>query len=327
MSHEIHLIPFHVEEVFGQFSEIPQGVKMTQAPEIWHRSDKGKGVVVAVIDTGCDVEHPDLKDRIVGVKNFTDENQSDEFNVVDYSGHGTHVAGTIAATLNGQGVAGVAPEAGLLIIKVLRKDPVTGSYSGKYEWIIKAIDHAIVQKVDIISMSLGGANDPGLHQAVQRAVKEQILVVCAAGNDGDGRHDTDEFSYPAGYNEVISVGAIDFEGRSAYFTNSNNGIDIVAPGMDILSTYPGEKYVKMSGTSMSAPHVSGALALLINLGKSEFQRKLTEPELYAQLIKRTMPLGYSKSLEGNGQLALALPDKLADICMPVNMLPSQSYPA
>lgn len=210
MSQKLSLIPFYIESFVEPLAEIPQGVTMSQAPEIWDRSEKGKGVVVAVIDTGCDSRHPDLKDRIIGGRNFTDDDQSDANNFTDYSGHGTHVAGTIAASLNGQGVAGVAPEADLLILKVLRKDPVTGNFSGTYEWVIQAIDYAIEQKVQIISMSLGGPyNHPGLHAAVKRAISKNILVVCAAGNEGDGRHDTTEFSYPAGYNEVISVGAID----------------------------------------------------------------------------------------------------------------------
>jgi major intracellular serine protease len=314
MENTIRLIPFKVEEKLDNVKEIPEGVNMVQAPEIWKEGIKGKDVVIAVIDTGCDRNHPDLKDRIIGGRNFTTDDNGDVDNYSDYNGHGTHVAGTIAATENGQGVVGVAPEAKLLILKVLANDPNNpGSATGKYEWIVNAINYAVDQKVDIISMSLGGPSDvPELHQAVKRAVENNILVVCAAGNEGDGNERTEELSYPAAYNEVISVGAVSLDGQISRFTNSNKEIDVVAPGEKILSTIPGGKFAVFSGTSMATPHVSGALALIKQLSEKEFGRKLTEPELYAQLIKRTMPLGFPKALEGNGLVYLTAPNLLSE---------------
>ncbi|MBM7587799.1 major intracellular serine protease [Bacillus pakistanensis] len=307
MDHSIRVIPHKKEFVMEVPTEIPQGVELVQAPSIWKTGVKGKDVVIAVLDTGCDQEHPDLKGRIIGGRNFTTDDDGDPENVTDYNGHGTHVSGTMAANENSLGVIGVAPEASLLIVKVLSGE----RGSGQYDWIVSGIQYAIDQKVDIISMSLGGPNDyKPLHDVIKKAVDANILVVCAAGNEGDEDHSTEEFSYPAGYNEVISVGAIDFERRSSYFTNSNNEVDLVAPGEDIISTVPGEKYAKYSGTSMSAPHVSGALALIKNLEESNFERILTEPELYAQLIRRTIPLSYQKTLEGNGMLYLTTPDLL-----------------
>ncbi|MCP3738408.1 S8 family peptidase [Rossellomorea sp. BNER] len=307
MDHSIRVIPHKKEFVLDVPTEIPQGVELVQAPSIWKTGVKGKDVVIAVLDTGCDHEHPDLEGRIIGGRNFTTDDDGDPENVTDYNGHGTHVSGTMAANENSLGVIGVAPEASLLIVKVLAGE----RGSGQYDWIVSGIQYAIDQKVDIISMSLGGPNDyKPLHDVIKKAVDANILVVCAAGNEGDEDHSTEEFSYPAGYNEVISVGAIDFDRRSSYFTNSNNEVDLVAPGEDIISTVPGEKYAKYSGTSMSAPHVSGALALIKNLEESNFERILTEPELYAQLIRRTIPLSYQKSLEGNGMLYLTTPDLL-----------------
>ncbi len=197
----------------------------------------------------------------------------------------------------------------MLIVKVLDQNG-----SGQYEWIINGIYYAIEQNVDIISMSLGGPEDvPELHEAIQKAVEQHILVVCAAGNEGDGQDITNELGYPGSYNEVISVGAINLNRRISDFSNSNNEVDLVAPGENILSTYPNGKYASLSGTSMATPHVSGALALIKAISNQAFERKLTEPEIYAQLIKRTVPLGHSPKLEGNGMVYLTAVDYLAQV--------------
>jgi major intracellular serine protease len=308
MEQLVSLIPYKVVEQLEGVSEIPNGIDLIQAPSIWEKT-KGKGITIAILDTGCDVEHPDLKERIIGGRNFTKDDGGKPDVFKDYNGHGTHVAGTIAASLNQKGVVGVAPEANLLILKVLGRNG-----SGRYEWIIQGISYAIEQKVDIISMSLGGPQDvKELHQAIKAAVQNGILVVCAAGNEGDGEHRTDEYAYPGSYNEVISVGAVNLERRSSPFTNSNNQIDVVAPGEQILSTYLNGTYAKLSGTSMATPHVAGALALIKDLTQKEFERDLTEPELYAQLIKRTVPLGHSSKLEGNGLVYLTLLDHISEV--------------
>lgn len=308
MKHYVRVIPYTVIEQEEAVKEVPKGVEIIQAPKVWNET-KGKGMKVAVLDTGCEVDHPDLKDRIIGGRNFTDDDSSNPDVYTDYNGHGTHVAGTIAAQEDGAGVVGVAPEADLLIVKVLNK-----SGSGQYEWIIKGIHYAIEQEADIISMSLGGPVDvPELYDAVKTAVEKDILVVCAAGNEGDGDDSTDEFAYPGCYNEVISIGAINLERDSSEFTNSHNEVDCVAPGERILSTYLNGKYATLSGTSMAAPHVSGALALIKDYSIRHFGRKLSEPELYAQLIRRTVPLGHSPKLEGNGLVYLTVPEHLAGI--------------
>ncbi|WP_026693999.1 S8 family peptidase [Peribacillus kribbensis] len=304
----VRVIPYELVEQIEDTSEVPGGVELIQAPKIWDKT-MGKGSTIAVLDTGCDITHPDLKDRIKGGKNFTGDDGGREDIYQDYNGHGTHVAGTMAASMNKQGVIGVAPEADLLIVKVLNKNG-----SGKYEWIKNGILFAIEQGADIISMSLGGpSDDKDLHDAIKLAVSKNIQVVCAAGNEGDGDDKTDELGYPACYNEVISVGAINLQRRSSNFTNSNNEVDLVAPGEGILSTYKNGKYATLSGTSMSAPHAAGALALIKVLTEESFGRKLTGAELYAQLIKRTIPLGYTPKLEGNGLLYLTAIEYLTDI--------------
>lgn len=304
---KIGLIPFEVQQVHESASEIPQGIQMINAPYLWEASKKGEGVVVAIIDTGCQTDHPDLIGRIVGGRNFTADYNNDINKFEDNNGHGTHVAGTIAAIENNVGVVGAAPLVKLLILKVLDKNG-----SGSYQSIIDGINYAVSwrgsngEKVRVISMSLGGPTDvANLHNAVKNAVANDILVICAAGNEGDNNSKTNEYSYPGAYNEAIAVGAIDFNKKIATFSNSNDNVDLVAPGVGILSTYIGGKYATLSGTSMATPHVSGAAALIINESESAFQRHLTEAELYAQLIKKTVDLGVSKKSQGNGLIDLS----------------------
>ncbi|MCY8231626.1 S8 family peptidase [Priestia endophytica] len=299
----VRLVPFRLGEILEQSEDqTPYGIKMINAPSLW-QEEKGKDVVIAVLDTGCDISHPDLADRIIGGRNFTGGDPED---YTDSHYHGTHVAGTIAASLNEQGVVGVAPECKLLILKVLDENG-----SGSYQGIIDAIDYAREwrgpnqEQVRIISMSLGGPDDaPGLHDSIKKAVSADIAVVCAAGNEGDGSDRTDETAYPGYYKEVIQVGAVDEKKQLAEFSNTNDEIDLVAPGVEVMSTYPGNKFAKLSGTSMATPHVSGAIAIIINKEEKEFGRRLTEPEIYAQLTQNTVSIDLSKKAQGNGLLYL-----------------------
>ncbi|GAE94985.1 intracellular serine protease [Gracilibacillus boraciitolerans JCM 21714] len=305
---QIKLIPYKIEETVDTASEIPEGIAMIKASEKWEKGYRGNGSVVAVIDTGCDQTHPDLEDRIIGGKNFTTENYGLPYDFSDENGHGTHVAGTIAANLNGEGVVGVAPEAKLLILKAFDKNG-----NGKLETIIQSIQYAMQwrgsqnERVRVISMSCGTTqNDKRLHQVIRQAVQNNILIVCAAGNNGgDGEESTNERNYPGYFKEVLQVGgAVDNNGRLAAFSNTNDEIDLVAPGVKIKSTYLGNKYALMSGTSMATPHVTGAAAVIIEQMELAFNRRLTEPEIYAQLVKSTIPLKYSKRMEGNGLIML-----------------------
>lgn len=300
---EMNLVPFEVNEVLGQVSEIPEGVRLMKAQEVWDESRKGSGVVIAVLDTGCQTDHPDLNDRIIGGRNFTADFNGDRNIFDDNNGHGTHVAGIIAASENNEGVLGMAPQAKLLILKVLE-----GNGSGSIQGITSAIYYAIDwqgtagEKVRVISMSLGGPQgSQELHDAIIRATNSGILVVCAAGNTG-----RQEEQFPGAYNEVVGVGAVDLNKKFASFSTMNKQVDVVAPGVDIISTYPGNRYAKLSGTSMATPHVTGAAALIINQCEKDFERTLTEDEIYAQLCKRTSTLGYKKMKEGNGFLDLTV---------------------
>lgn len=260
---EVRLIPTKVQSVHTFSAEtIPDGVKMINAQSQWNAGNEGEGVVVAIIDTGVDYNHPDLKDNIIGGKDFTGKGD-----YMDGHGHGTHVAGTIAATNTGEGIVGVAPKAKILALKALKDDG-----TGDMNWTISAIRFAVKQKVNVINMSLGGQHSYALRKAVQEAVAAGIVIVAAAGNEGDGDEATEELSYPGAYPEVMEVGAVDFSGMLAEFSNTNSEVDILAPGVDVFSTYPNGKYARMSGTSMATPHMTGAVALLKSIAIADYTK-------------------------------------------------------
>lgn len=269
--------------------EVTTNIVNIGAADLWKYGYTGKGVVVAILDTGCNSHHLDLNDRIIAGHNFTNDFQGDATIYDDLNGHGTHVAGIIAASLNHFGIVGVAPDVSLLILKVL-----DAQGNGSINSVVKAIDYAVNWKgpnnesVDIISMSLGVATlNENLHLAVKNAISANIAVVVAAGNEGDGSLNTDEYSYPAGFDEVIAVGAVNKNNEVEKFTNSNKEVDLYAPGVDIRSTYINDEFIELSGTSMAAPHVTGALALLINKYESLTKAKPTESQLFNYLMKHT----------------------------------------
>lgn len=312
---DVRLIPFTVQAVEEEADHVPEGVDLIEAPYYWSEGYEGEDVVIAVLDTGIEKDHPDLQDRIIGGKNFVNyEGGENDYN--DLNGHGTHVAGTIAGNRTEKsGIVGVAPKAKLLVLKVLDRDG-----SGYFNWIIEAIKYATKwrggngEKVRVISMSLGGPYHlPELQNAVEEAVANDIAVVVAAGNEGDGVEESHEFSYPASYNSVISVAASTIDGKLAPFSNNNKEVDVTALGVDVLSSWPGKRYARISGTSMATPHVAGALALLIQRGEKEFGRTLTESEIYALLVKSSVELGFKRSSEGHGLVRLNYMEKLRDL--------------
>lgn len=260
----------------------------------------GKGMVCAVIDSGCDFNHPSLKNKIIGGYNFTQEGAPEDFS--DLNGHGTHVAGLISSdpylSFNG----GIAPDAKLLICKALGEDG-----SGSFDSIINAIHYAIDNNVDVINMSLGGGIDiPELHEAILRAYKKNIMVCCASGNEAKGDRGTiDELCYPGAYREVIEVGAINKRREPSYFSNSNLFVDCVCYGERILSTYLNNSYALLDGTSQATPQVAGCILLLKQWFIKEFGRAPYDEELYASLIKCTDRLSnYHRKQTGFGFIDL-----------------------
>lgn len=227
------------------------GVKSIKSPSAWDLNFSGKGVKVAVLDTGIS-PHADLS--IAGGTSFSGYTSSYH----DDNGHGTHVAGIIGAGNNEIGIVGVAPGSQLYAVKVLDKTG-TGSLSN----IIKGIDWAIKNKMDIINLSLViNGHSEALKYAVDKAEASGILVVGAGGNNGKMDGEGDTISYPAKYQSVIGVAAVDKSNARGVFSATGDGIEFSAPGVSIESTVLNNQYAYYDGTSMAAAFVSGKLALL-----------------------------------------------------------------
>lgn len=263
---------------FGQIT--PTGVQRIAAPQSSH---KGSGVSVAVVDTGIDLKHPDLSANIIASKSCLRYARTGN----DDNGHGSHVAGTIAALDNSQGVVGVASASHLAAVKVLNS-----SGSGTFSSIICGLDwvtsNTTRYNIKVINMSLGGSgssdnncgntNSDPLHQAICRTRDAGITVVVAAGNSSSDTSTT----VPAAYDDaVITVSALaDSDGTSggngpatsygaddtfANFSNYGSAVDLGAPGVNIYSTYKDGGYATLSGTSMATPHVSAAAAIYLSI--------------------------------------------------------------
>ena len=251
------------------------GVNQINAEAIWGGAPDattllvgqgGAGIKVAVIDTGIDCGHQDLAGGCVYGANFVNGSQA-----FDDNGHGTHVGGIIAARQNGVGVVGVAPEATVYAVKVMDS---TGS--GSWSNVAMGIDWAVRNGMHIISMSLGAATgSQAVADAVARAEAAGVLVVASAGNFGC----CNTVGYPAAYDGVVAVAAVDSSEARAGFSSTGPQVDIAAPGVGIRSSVPTGScslcdpsgYLWLNGTSMAAPHVAGVGALLRSRGWSAME--------------------------------------------------------
>ncbi len=234
------------------------------APEGWDLGGLGTfpgsgGAKVGIIDTGIDQAHEDLQGKTANCARSgggllpIGGGSIQEGSCADDNDHGTHVAGTIAATANnGKGVAGVSFNSQLAICKALGGPLGSGATSD----VANCINWTASKGVKVISMSLGGGSSTTLQQAVRNA-DDTAIVIAAAGNDGDGT-----LNYPAAYPEVVSVAATDNRDQRASFSNANADVEIAAPGVDVLSTRRGGGYFTLSGTSMATPHVAGVAAVI-----------------------------------------------------------------
>ncbi len=227
--------------------QIPWGVKRVEADRAWIKTT-GEGVKVAVVDSGI-AKHKDLQKNIKGEFNAIEPGRS----VIDPFGHGTHVSGIIASNNNKVGVVGVAPEAELYAVKVL-----DSFGSGYLSDLVEGIEWCINNGIQIINLSIEIESDlPLLRDSINRALNAGLIVVAAAGNTYSA-----SATFPAGYEGVFSVSAIDETDKIADFSATGK-IDFCAPGVDIYSTYINSGYSHMSGTSMAAPHITGVIALML----------------------------------------------------------------
>ena len=260
-------------------ASLDRSVRRVHAPAAWERGFDGRGVRVAVLDSGIDADHPDLAGRVGAAANFTEEKDA-----ADHVGHGTHVASIVAGTGAGSGgrYKGVAPGAELLNGKVLQLDyvgPGVPTGVGRESWIIAGMEWAVAQGADIVNLSLGSpqrdGNDP-LSRAVNAlTARSGTLFVAAAGNSGPDHYSVES---PANADAALAVGSIDRDDTISRFSSLGprlvDGLvkpDVSAPGEEIVAARAadakignrvGDLYTTLSGTSMAAPHVAGAAALL-----------------------------------------------------------------
>jgi len=262
-------------------SRIPWNVNRVKAPPLWNASSFGSGVKVGILDTGI-ARHPDL--RVAGgVNTITGKSFADD------NGHGTHVAGIAAATGRGR-LYGVAPKVDLYAVKVLDKNG-----AGFVSDIVEGIEWCLARGIRVLNMSFGLAGESEvLRAAVRQAKRRGAVIVASAGNSGALLPRIDA---PARYPETIAVAATTRGNKAASFSSRGAGLDIAAPGVNILSTWLNGTYRRESGTSMSAPHVTGAAALL-----RAVRPKLSATEVRRAIGRSALRLTGGKNAIGSGLL-------------------------
>ncbi|AZR74434.1 hypothetical protein BBF96_14190 [Anoxybacter fermentans] len=270
---DIHLLAIPTDPDYFRQWHFP----LVHFPDAWDQTRGDSSIVVAVIDSGVALDHPDLVHALVPGWDFVD---NDDY-PMDLYGHGTMVAGIIAAGMdNGVGGVGAAPEVKIMPIRAFDENGVS-----KLDWIIQAIEYAVEQGVDIINMSFGYSptsviDSKLLYQEVKKAVDAGIIMVAAAGNDSRA------VNYPAAYEGVIAVGAVDYFGQKTGYSSYGPQLDLMAPGgtrdYGVYSTALVDGSYSY-GTSFAAPHVSGLAALLLSSG-------LSPDEVYQRLINTATDL-------------------------------------
>lgn len=308
------------KQISVEYSSSEWGINTINIENAWGLNYKGDGINIAVIDTGIDSTHEDLK--IAGGRSFVGNNP---FDYEDRNGHGTHVAGIIGAQHNSIGINGIAPNADIYALKVMDDNGI-----GKVSATIRAIDWSISNGMDILNLSLGSIDYTNAYQAiVTKAYEHDLLLISSAGNEGSLIPEGDVIEYPANFDEVFAIGAIKNDYQRAKFSAHGPNLEFVAPGVNIKSTAI-DGYEKKNGTSMAAPYVSGVFALMkqayptysnhelrtlaqqnsIDLGvegrdplygfgliNGVFKQDITSPETPEDLFARSRPNGLSLSWE------------------------------
>ncbi len=251
--------------IIQSVENIDWGVQRIEAPAVWENAT-GKDVIVGVIDTGISPSHPDLRDAVV-----------DGFNAIngsayyDDNNHGTYVASVISARRNGIGIVGVAPESKLCAIKAMNKDG-----RGYISDVIEGCQYALNKGIKVINMSLGsGHKSIALHETIDVLTKNNVITIVASGNEGKP-----DIYYPAGDNVTISVGGSDINDKRAEWSNYGSKLKengVLAPGDWVMVANRSGKWQRVSGTSISTPHVTGIVALMMEKG-------YYEPEIIRRLI-------------------------------------------
>jgi thermitase len=241
------------------FYPFQYGPQKVQAPSAWDVTRSNSSIRITIIDTGVQLNHPELTSKLLPGYNFVDENT----NPSDGNGHGTHVAGIAAAVTNNvSGIAGMAPLASILPLRALDN---TGN--GTLNNIANAIIYAADQGAQVINLSLGGSQGfLTLENAINYAWDKGSVTLAAAGNEG-----TNTLTYPAYYENAIAVASTDSNDQKSSFSNYGTWVEVAALGSNILSTYIVSNYAYLSGTSMACPHVAGLAALLAAQGKNNVE--------------------------------------------------------
>ncbi len=273
--------------------ELPWGIDRIDADVAWDTT-RGTTIKVAILDTGIDLDHLDLQNNIKGNVNFINPRKSGN----DDNGHGTHVAGIVAAVDNDIGVIGAGPEISLYAVKVLDRKG-----SGWLSDLIEGLQWCINNKMQVINMSLGSSSDnQSFHDAIIKTYQAGIIQVAAAGNNGGYGG---AITYPAKYPQTMAVSAVDEDDQFAYFSSYGEEIDLASPGVNINSTYNDGDYEILSGTSMACPHITGTAALVLTTPIApdyDFDcDQLWDPdEVKAKLEATAEDIGLSPEQQGSG---------------------------
>lgn len=287
-----------------EFYSLQWHLKKISSEEVWNLTKGNESVVIAIIDTGVEWNHPDLEeniwvnpneipdngidddengytDDIIGYDfvDVRDESEcssleedcnSTDNNPMDFYGHGTHCAGIASAKANNSiGVSGICPNCKIMALRAGYMD-VGGKGTLQGDFIIEAINYAVNNGADIISMSFGTYSpSSGIQEALQGAYNEGVILVAASGNEN-----TNTLTYPAAYSSVISVGSTNSSDMKSNFSNYGSWVNLVAPGSNITSTYLSDQYASANGTSMSAPLVAGSIGLIKSLFPEATQNEI-----------------------------------------------------
>ena len=264
---------------------VPKGIKQICADDTIAAGFTGRGADVAILDTGIESEHEDLETNVGQGRAFVSCQSGCAAPWDDDNGHGTHVAGVVGAVDNTNGVVGVAPEVTLHSVKVLGENG-----GGTYSDIAYGIEYTANQGWDVANMSFGGGQSSVVGQACDYAAQQGVLLVAAVGGNGPC---TNCVAYPAAYDECVAVGAVDHNGTLLSSSATGPEVELVAPGEDVLSSYVGNQYRRITGTSPACPHVSGVGAALMATG-------LTARETRRRMRETARDLGLSSDEQGAG---------------------------